>query len=212
MEIETLAQNISLIKKSLMCATLVAATKTIDIEVIERLPELGIQYVGENRVQELLGKYKVIDGLEWQFIGALQTNKVKYIIDKVTLIQSVDRLALAKEIDIQSKKIHKVMDVLIEINIGREENKSGVILENLKDLYDYCLKLANIKVVGFMSVLPKNAPESLYQEMKVIFNEYKKVDKNIEIFSLGMSGDYNIALNYGSNMVRLGTALFGRRA
>ncbi len=192
---------------------LVGATKTRDITTIEQAVIDGLRVAGENRVQELLEKYKPIDGLSWHFIGALQTNKVKYIVDKVDLIHSVDRLELAREIDRRCAKINKVMPVLIEVNIGGEESKSGVAPSDLFELLEKVILLPNIKVCGLMTVMPKNAGEELYVKAHELFVLMKEryMDLPIQWLSMGMSGDYLTALRNGSNMIRLGTALFGER-
>lgn len=190
---------------------IVAATKTVEPNIMNSLVSLGINVVGENRVQELLSKYEYVKNIEWQFIGALQTNKVKQIIDKATLIQSVDRIDLINEIDKQAKKITKVADILLEINIGREQNKSGALLEELDNLYSYAKEKQNLKVCGFMSVLPIGANEDLYKKMNEIYENYKTKNSDIKILSMGMSGDYLKAISSGSNMIRLGSALFGKR-
>ncbi len=191
---------------------IIAATKTVDCERINLLPSYGIGIAGENKVQELLDKYEFCKNTEWHFIGNLQTNKVKYIIDKVTLIHSLDRESLADEIDKQSVRIGKTTDALIEVNIGREESKGGVLTENLFGLADYVLAKKNIRLKGLMSVLPIGADESLYLGMKELYDKLrKKVGEQIDTLSMGMSGDYEVAVRAGANTVRLGSVLFGNR-
>ena len=199
-------------------AALVLASKTVDQSVLKALAEArpGVVY-GENKVQELLSKYFEKEGLVWQFIGRLQTNKVKYIVDKVDLIQSVDSLRLAEEIEKRAAKIGKVMNVLIEVNVGNEESKGGVSEEELFPLLSEIEKMPHLKVKGLMSVLP-NAEEGellpLYARLRELFEKAKEIEAenfDVTILSAGMSGDYPIALANGSNMVRIGSAVFGAR-
>lgn len=189
---------------------IVAATKTIPAEKINLLPSFGITAAGENRVQELMEKYDKVKGLEWHFIGVLQTNKVKYIIDKVALIHSVDRRSLADEIDCQAAKHNLVSDVLIEINIGKEPSKSGVFAEDAPALMDYVAAKSNVKLRGVMSVFPPDAPDEMYKELaslsKIATDRY-----GADIVSAGMSGDYEKAIRFGANLIRPGSAIFGKR-
>ena len=161
----------------------------------------------------MIGKYKPIDGLSWHFIGALQTNKVKYIVDKVDLIHSVDRIELAQEINRRCAKINKVMPILIEVNVGGEENKSGINPEELFVFVENIRDLPNIKICGLMTVMPKHAEEDLYKRMYALYVRLKEIYPSLPVkwLSMGMSGDYKIALKNGANMIRLGTALFGER-
>jgi len=219
MNIEELKNNMSYINNKIEQnkivdeVLLVGATKTRTIETIEAATRLGLLVAGENRVQELLAKYKKVEGLTWHFIGALQTNKVKYIVDKVDMIHSVDRIELANEINRRCEKINKVMPVLIEINIGREESKSGVKPEDLIFLIEQVKQLPFVKVVGLMSVLPKFAEESLYKAMADLFLSVKNKFRDLDLrwLSMGMSDDYEIALKNGANLIRIGTLLFGKR-
>ncbi len=200
--------------------TLCAATKTRTPEEINHLPSLGITTIGENRVQELLEKYDRLDHdrLDIHFIGALQTNKVKYIIDKVSMIQSVDRLSLAKEIDRQAAKHNRVMNILCEINIAGEESKSGVCPEKAVDFVRELARFRHIKVCGLMAVPPIctdiHRQKEYFQKIMQIFIDIstENVDNsNMHILSFGMSGDFQTAIECGSTMIRLGTALFGPR-
>ncbi len=191
---------------------IVPATKTVPPEVINQLPELGIYEVGENKVQELLEKYDRVNGITWHFIGNLQTNKVKYIVDKVAMIQSVDRIALAEEIDKRCGRIGKIMEVLIEVNIGREESKGGVLTEDFEELKTFVLSKANLKLRGIMSVLPIDAPQDLYKQLYELKESLRKEVPGAEILSLGMSDDYSKAIEQGSNMIRPGSILFGKRS
>lgn len=203
--------------------TLLAATKTVPVEVINyAIRELGITHIGENRVQELLDKY---DSLEKEkvsihFIGRLQTNKVKYIIDKVSLIHSVDSLRLAKEIDRQAAKHSLVMDILIEVNIGGEESKGGILPEELDAFLDGISEFSHIRPMGLMVIPPQNASKEetfeYFTQTYQFFVDFceKKVHNNIDtyILSMGMSDSYEDAVAAGSNLVRIGSAIFGKRS
>jgi len=190
--------------------TVVAATKTVSPERINELPKYGIKIAGENRVQELLDKYDEVRGLEWHFIGALQTNKVKYIIDKVSLIHSVDRESLADEIDRQAEKRGIIANVLVEINVGGEVSKSGVSPDRAKDLIDYVAAKKYVRLKGVMSVLPINATDEQYVKLAE-FGKYALEKYGADVISAGMSGDYEKAIRYGANMIRPGSAIFGKR-
>ena len=190
--------------------TVVAATKTVLPERINELPKYGIKIAGENRVQELLDKYDEVHGLEWHFIGALQTNKVKYIIDKVSLIHSVDREALADEIDRQAEKRGIIANVLVEINVGGETSKSGVSPDRAKNLIDYVAVKKCVRLKGVMSVLPINATDAQYAKLAE-FGKYALEKYGADVISAGMSGDYEKAIRYGANMIRPGSAIFGKR-
>ncbi|MDR0426518.1 MAG: YggS family pyridoxal phosphate-dependent enzyme [Clostridiales bacterium] len=190
--------------------TVVAATKTVDASVLKLLPGAGIAIAGENRVQELLEKYGDGIGLDWHFIGALQTNKVKYIADKVSLIHSVDRVGLADEIERRADALGRVIDVLVEVNIGGEPNKSGVSEADAPALVRYIRGLSCVRIRGLMTVMPLNAPDILYKRMRTLYNEMKTGD-GFCYLSMGMSGDYEAAVRFGANMVRIGSAIFGAR-
>lgn len=199
--------------------TVVAATKTVDAERINYAIECGLRHIGENRVNELLEKYDSYDKrAEVHFIGQLQRNKVKYIIDKVSLIHSVDSVALADEIEKQAKKHGLVMDVLIEVNIGREESKGGVMPEELDKVLEYIRTLEHVKVRGLMAIPPKienvENKSNFFSKMSEIFIDIstQNVDNSsMDILSMGMSADYVEAVNCGSTMIRPGTAIFGKR-
>ncbi len=190
--------------------TIVAASKMVSAEKLNLLKECGITVCGENRVQELLEKFDNVCGISWHLIGSLQTNKVKYIIDKVDLIHSVDRPSLADEIDKQARKRGKVMDVLVEINTGEEESKSGVMPDKVFELMEYVKSKPNLSLKGVMGVFPVGADDILYQKLQEIFIEAKK-RYGVTILSSGMSGDYEKAVKYGSTMVRIGSGIFGQR-
>ena len=199
-------------------ATLVLASKMVDKEVLEGLAAARPSVIyGENRVQELLSKYFEAPGLTWQFIGRLQTNKVKYIVDKVSLIQSVDSLRLAEEIERRAAKINKVMDILVEVNVGGEESKGGVPVEELFSLLEAVKTMPHLRLKGLMSVLPAEGEEKLaplYQKLLDLYDQVKALQGPnfaVEYLSAGMSGDYAVALKNGSNMVRIGSKVFGAR-
>jgi len=217
-----LPQNLTQIKSQIALACsqsnrkvddikILAATKTIAVATINQLPNLGLNLVGENRVQELLAKYDHTSGLEWHFIGHLQTNKVKYIIEKVSLIHSCDRKSLVDELQRQSEKYGKITNILIEINAGDETAKSGVTFSDIDPLYNYIKEKPNLKMIGFMPVMPICASEELYIKAHETFKTYAKKDKNITILSMGMSDDFTLAIKHGSTIVRLGSCLFGKR-
>ena len=200
--------------------TFLAATKTVDVEVINYAISLGLRYIGENKVQELLSKYEGynLNDASLQFIGHLQSNKVRQIVGKVDLIQSVDSVKLAKEVSRQSVKNNVNTDILIEVNIGMEENKSGVMPEGLLELLDEIKDFENIKVKGLMAIPPicdsKQKISKFFSKMNKIFIDIKdkKIDNiSMDILSMGMSADYYEAILCGANMVRIGSSLFGAR-
>lgn len=201
--------------------TLLAATKTVPVEAINyAIDELGLTDIGENRVQELLEKYEALhkEKVRIHFIGRLQTNKVKYIIDKVCLIHSVDSERLAAEIDRQAKKHGLVMDILVEVNIGREASKGGILPENLASFLDTLAAYTNLRTVGLMSIPPAEATEEesaeyFAQTYQIFIDILQKKLHNISkyVLSMGMSDSYVEAIKAGSNLVRLGSALFGKR-
>ena len=193
---------------------IMAVTKTVEPELINFAIEQGIDLLGENRVQEFLSKKDLYKPCEVQFIGHLQTNKVKYIIKDVSQIQSVDSFKLAAEIDRQSKKNDKTTDVLIEVNIGDELSKSGVSKKDVLELAKRIAELDNVHINGLMAIPPINADDSVYGNLQELYHEIgqKKLNHiNMNVLSVGMSGDYEKAVKYGSNLVRIGTKLFGAR-
>ncbi len=196
--------------------TLVGATKTVDLLTIQRAIDCGLKAVGENRVQEFREKAPFLHGAEIHFIGHLQTNKVKYLIGNVSLIHSVDSLPLAEEISEQSEKKGLVTDVLAEINIGKEPTKSGFFAEQAEDAMDKISSLPGIRAVGLMAMLPKSENSrylsDLCLQMRAIYDTIKKEGFPVRHLSMGMSEDYRIAIRNGSNMIRLGRAIFGERS
>ncbi len=200
--------------------TFLAATKTVDPEYINHAISLGLRYIGENRVQELLSKYDDYDleHASLQFIGHLQSNKVRQIVGKVDLIQSVDSVKLASEISRCSSKLGITSDILVEVNIGREENKSGVLPEQLDELLSELSEIPDIRVRGLMAIPPicEFAQENrkFFDNMRNIFLDIrsKNIDNiSMDILSMGMSDDYQEAIKCGANMIRVGSALFGAR-
>ncbi len=189
---------------------IVPATKMVEPERINELAQYGITAVGENRVQELLEKYDKVKDIEWHFIGALQTNKVKYIIDKVKLIHSVDRTSLADEIDRQAAKHGIVMNVLVEINVGEEQSKSGVLPADAQALMEYVSAKPNLCLKGVMGVFPVGAPDELYDKLARI-GAIAKEKYGASVISAGMSGDYQTAIRHGANLIRPGSIIFGKR-
>lgn len=194
----------------------IGASKTMPLERILFVRDnTDVKIFGENRVQELLEKYT--PDVRWHFIGQLQTNKVKYIIDKVELIHSVDRISLLQEIDRQAKKHGKVQDILIEVNIGGEEKKGGVAPEEVIDFAKEVDKYPSVRLKGLMSVLPnveKDALDAFYLQLSKLYDKLKQTrldNADIRYLSAGMSNDYDVAVKYGANIVRLGRALFGER-
>lgn len=197
---------------------LLAATKTVDADTINYAIEKGITHIGENKVQELLLKNDAVKGAHRHFIGHLQTNKVKDIIDKVELIHSVDSLKLATEISKQAVKKNLNMDILLEINVGDEESKWGFDYENVESELKKIAELPNIKVKGLMAIPPicEMAEENrkYFKKMYKLFIDIKgkNIDNvSMEHLSMGMSDDFDIALEEGATIIRLGTALFGKR-
>jgi pyridoxal phosphate enzyme (YggS family) len=195
----------------------IKSAETDEINYIHR--ELGICDVGENRVQQLLSRYDALDkeGLNIHFIGKLQSNKVKYIIDKVCMIHSLDSLSLAREIDKQAKKHGIVMDVLVEINIGEEENKSGIMPCDVEAFCDDVLQFENIRLRGFMTMAPKCEQKEDYikyfsRTYKIVLDILAKKRHNIysHVISMGMSESFEEAIECGSDIVRVGRSMFAK--
>lgn len=221
---ETIRENIARIRSELDGrATLLAATKTIPPELINYAADCGITVIGENRADELLEKYERIDKsrLDIHFIGHLQTNKVRKIIDKVSMIHSLDSLPLAEEIEKQAAKRGIRMRVLIEVNLGNEPSKSGLPCEEVEPFLARISEMPHLIPSGLMAVPPRaENPEDdrcrkLFQKIYQLFIDilYKNEDnKEWRYLSIGMSGDYLLAVENGSNLVRIGSAIFGPRA
>ena len=197
--------------------TCVAVSKTKPIEDIEKIYNLGHKEFGENKVQELELKYNSLPkDIKWHMIGHLQTNKVKKVIPLVSLIHSVDSLKLLKTINKESKKINKITDCLIQINISNEDSKYGFSKDQIDFLNKNSLnEYQNIRIRGLMGMASfsddKSKVEKEFDFLKGIFDSKKKKLSNFDILSMGMSNDYEIALDAGSNMIRIGSKIFGRR-
>lgn len=202
-------------RKSTDKVDIMAVTKTVEPAKINFAIKQGITLLGENRVQEYLSKKDFYDkSADVHFIGHLQTNKVKYIINEVSLIHSVDSFKLASQISRLALQNNKIMDILIEVNVGNEVTKSGVEPEELNDLLYEISQLDGVSVKGLMAIPPKGCNEDTFDKMHGIFLGVK--EKSIEnvamdILSMGMSNDYELAVKHGSNLVRIGTKLFGAR-
>ena len=192
-----------------------AVTKTVPCEKINYAESLGINLLGENRVQEFLGKYEnYSENSEIHFIGDLQKNKVKYIIDKVSMIHSVDNFALASEIDRRASQHGLKMDILIEVNIGGELTKSGVSPDGLVETAKAVSELENVRIKGLMTIPPAHCDEKYFALMQELFENSKQKYSflsDMNTLSMGMSGDYTSAVKYGSTIVRIGSGLFGYR-
>lgn len=201
--------------------TLLAVTKTHTADEINQAIEAGATDIGENRVQELLEKYDSVRPVRWHLIGHLQTNKVRNIIDKVVMIHSVDSMKLAKEIDKRAASAGIVMDILIEINSAMEETKSGIAAGDVKQLVtEIAGECGNVRVRGLMCIPPMAAePEDArpyFREARQIFEEMKTWDLPeerfcLDVLSMGMSGDFEVAVEEGSTIVRVGSSIFGPR-
>lgn len=199
--------------------TLVAVSKTKPVEMLQEAYDLGIRVFGENKVQEITAKYPELPkDIRWQMIGHLQRNKIKYIIDKVEMIHSVDSLRLAEAIDHEAEKKGVIMPVLIEVNVAEEESKFGFNREEVLNFIMEASKLSHIQIHGLMTIAPYvEDPE----ENRMVFRQLKDLSvdiakKNIDnvtmnVLSMGMTGDYQVAIEEGSTMVRVGTGIFGAR-
>ena len=189
-----------------------AVTKTVAPEAINHAVELGIDLLGENRVQEYLSKADLYDrSAEVQFIGHLQTNKVKYIINNVSMIQSVDSLKLGQEISRLAVRNGRIMDILCEVNIGGEDSKSGIAPAGLKELIDGLSQLEGVRVRGLMTIPPPSDSDLFLGRMKELYDSVSSEYKSMDTLSMGMTHDYAEAIKYGSTLVRIGTGLFGAR-
>ncbi|MGL6173238.1 MAG: YggS family pyridoxal phosphate-dependent enzyme [Cellulosilyticaceae bacterium] len=199
--------------------TLIAVSKTYPVSAIEQAIEAGSKDFGENRVQELVDKIEQVqEDVKWHLIGHLQTNKVKYIIGKTSLIHSVDSIKLAQEIQRQSLKHDVISNILIEVNVAKEESKHGVYLEEVEALIREIANLSHVRVQGFMTVAPFVEDPEMNRE---VFQKLYKLSVDIQkqnidnistnILSMGMSNDFEVAIEEGATMVRVGTAIFGNR-
>lgn len=199
--------------------TLIAVSKTIDTQRINYAVDCGISNLGENKVQEIMDKYdQVSKNVKWHLIGHLQSNKVKYIIDKVELIHSVDSEKLAEEISRRSEKHNMKKDVLVQINVAKEDTKFGIDIEDAVDFIKNISRFDNLCIKGLMTIAPYDEdPEKVrpvFRQLKQKFDQLAQMDipnTDMKYLSMGMSNDYPIAIEEGANMVRVGTAIFGKR-
>ena len=195
---------------------MIAVSKTRSVEQIIEAYNQGQKKFGENRVHEIVEKYNNLPkDIEWHMIGHLQKNKVKHISKFISLIHSLDRLSLAKEIDKNARKENRSIDCLIQIKISNDESKYGLNPEQLDSFYTDLKEFENINTVGLMAMATYTKDQSLiadeFKKMEKLFKEMKTIDSNFKILSIGMSDDYQLAINNGSNMIRVGSKIFGQR-
>ena len=213
----SIEQQISNIKNEILDkADLIAVSKTRTIQEIKQAYNSGQLKFGENRVKEIVDKQsKLPDDIEWHMIGHLQKNKVKYIAGFINLIHSLDRISLAKEIDRQAKKEDRIIDCLIQIKISKEDSKFGLKIEDFTDFYKNMETFKNLNVIGLMGMATFTSDiEVINEEFKMIkriYDNVASIDPKFRVLSIGMSDDYNIALKNGSNMIRIGSKIFGKR-
>lgn len=199
--------------------TLIAVSKTKPVSMLEEIYQEGIRHFGENKVQELTEKYEVMPkDMKWHMIGHLQRNKVKYIVDKVTLIHSVDSVRLAETISREAVKKDVIANILIEVNVAEEESKFGLKTEEVATMVETIAKLPNIRVQGLMTIAPfVENPESnrtIFKDLHKLSVDIKakNIDNvNMNVLSMGMTNDYEVAIEEGATMVRVGTGIFGER-
>lgn len=197
---------------------LVAASKYADIEMIMEAKKAGINIFGENKAQDFCQKYKILNGeINWHFIGHLQRNKVKYIVGKVDLIQSLDSYRLALEIDKRANKTGIIQKALVEVNISGEKSKTGIKSQKLEKFISDTSNLANLKVCGLMVMAPytddKILIRNIFSKGRIVFDSIKKTviqNMNFQILSMGMTNDFDIGIEEGSNMIRIGSAIFNK--
>lgn len=199
--------------------TLIAVSKTKPVEMLKEVYDCGCRDFGENKVQEIMDKYdKLPSDIRWHMIGHLQTNKVKYIVDKVYMIHSVDSIKLAKEISKEAVKKNVTVKVLLEVNVAQEESKFGMMSEEVKDFYNEIIDLPGLKVCGLMTIAPyvedseENRQYFVNLKQLVVDMTAEKTDnKSVSELSMGMTGDYEVAIEEGATFVRVGTGIFGER-
>jgi pyridoxal phosphate enzyme (YggS family) len=198
---------------------LVGVTKTRSVEELNAGIDAGLTDIGENKVQEIMDKYDFVKPVRWHMIGHLQTNKVKYIIDKVSMIHSVDSFKLAEEINKRAKQHDLTMDILLQVNSAEEESKFGVTVDETEELILTILEnCPNIRIRGLMCIAPKaddpNDIRQYFAEVKGLYDQYAKISHerlDFKYLSMGMSHDFEVAIMEGSNLIRVGTAIFGER-
>lgn len=194
-------------------------TKTYPVEKIIKALNLGMTDIGENRVQELIEKMDALgESAKYHMIGHLQTNKVKYIVDRIDLIHSLDRISLAKEINKRANKSGRVIDALIQVNIAREESKFGIMEEEAFPFIEKILRMNNINIKGLMTMAPHTDDEKIVRKtFNGLLNLSEKIKEqnyselSMDILSMGMTNDFEVAIEEGSNMIRVGTGIFGER-
>lgn len=198
--------------------TLIGVSKTVDCDRINEAISLGLTDIGENKVQEIERKYNDIDEVNWHMIGHLQSNKVRFIIDKVKLIHSLDRKSLAKEIQKRAKQHNIVANVLIQVNVSQEETKFGLAVDEVMPFIESILDYKNISIKGLMTMAPHaEDPEDIryvFKELKELSEKIKEKDyEGVEMkyLSMGMTNDYKVALEEGANIIRVGRKIFGKR-
>ncbi|HHY43018.1 MAG TPA: YggS family pyridoxal phosphate-dependent enzyme [Thermoanaerobacterales bacterium] len=230
MTLEYLKQNIQQIKSKIKAAAersgrnwedihLVAVTKNFSAEVVQAAVDCGIVLLGENRVQEAKSKIELVKGdVKWHLIGHLQRNKVKTAIGMFSMIQSLDSFRLAEEIQKRAEQAERVVDVLVQVNIGREITKYGIDPDNTESFIEKVSSFPNIKIRGLMAIAPfKENPEDVRSYFRHLYNIFESLKQksirnvNMEYLSMGMSHDFEVAIEEGANMVRIGTGIFGTR-
>ena len=229
---EVIAENVAAVKENMRQAalaagrnpeeiTLVAATKVQTSETIRNAIKAGITVCGENRVQELVAHLEdnAYEGAKVHFIGPLQTNKVKFVVGKVDMIESIDSVRLMDAVEKQAAKVDVIQDILLEVNIGDEESKGGAAIDEVMALATHAMECPHLRLRGIMCIPPAASTEEenrgFFKETYQLFVDMKEKlgdnNPNIDCISMGMSGDYPLAIEGGSTMVRVGTALFGAR-
>ena len=199
--------------------TLIAVSKTKPVEVLQEAYDLGVRVFGENKVQELTQKYEALPkDIQWHMIGHLQTNKVKYIVDKVAMIHSVDSLKLAETIEKEAERKNCIVKILVEVNVAGEESKYGLKMEEVLPFVEKISTFKHIRVCGLMTIAPF---VEISEENRTIFKNLHKLsvdinnknidNVNVSILSMGMTNDYEVAIEEGADMVRVGTGIFGVR-
>ena len=213
----SIEKQISMIKNEIKDkADLVAVSKTRSIQEIQEAYNSGQLKFGENRVQEIVDKQsKLPNNIEWHMIGHLQKNKVKYIAKFINLIHSVDRISLAKEIDKHAKKENRKIDCLVQLKISKEESNFGLQIEDFKNFYESLQNYKNLNIIGLMGMASFTDDNELidkeFKKIKTIYDDMVLIDSRFKVLSIGMSDDYNIAIENGSNMIRVGSKIFGKR-
>lgn len=192
---------------------LICVTKEATVEEVKEAVSAGAREIGENRVQELLKKQGALKGflLIWHFIGVLQTNKVRKVVGNVSLIQSLDRISLAEEIEKRASQRNILQDVLVEVNISGEKTKHGISPQSLPQFLDKLEDFSHLRVRGLMTIAPYTEPSEtrpFFRKMRKLFEKERERRENFNILSMGMSNDFEVAVEEGSNMVRIGSAIF----